>query len=105
MASPNEQAIDDLTALLPALLDSLDALAFFSRRFDPATFGKTLGRIGAPDAALRGARENLRDWPQHFADLRDRMESASYATLAAFDVLRATPNEPEGVRVDIRDID
>ena len=102
MTDPNEQAIDDLTALLPALLDSLDALAFFSRRLDPSTFGETLARIGAPDAALREARENLRDWPQRFADLRDRMESASNATLAAYDVLRATPNEPEGLRGVLR---
>ncbi len=102
MTDPNEQAIDDLTALLPALLDSLDALAFFSRRLDPATFGETLARIGAPDAALRAAQKNLRDWPQQFADLRKRMESASDATLAAYDVLRATPNEPEGIRGVLR---
>lgn len=102
MADPNEQAIDDLTALLPALLDSLDALAFFSRRLDPATFGETLARIGAPEATLRAALENLRDWPQHLARLRNRMESVSGATLAAYDGLRATPNEPEGFRGVLR---
>jgi len=102
MTDPNEQAIDDLTALLPPLLDSLDALAFFSRRLDPVTFGETLARIGAPDAALRAARDNLRAWPQKFADLRKRMEVASDATLAAYDVLRATRNEPEGIRGVLR---
>lgn len=102
MASPNEQAIDDLTALLPALLDSLDALAFFSRRLDPGTFGETLARIGAPDAALREARENLRDWPLQLTGLRDRVERASDAALAAYEALRAIPNEPEGVRGVLR---
>ena len=102
MTDPNEQAIDDLTALLPPLLDSLDALAFFSRRLDPATFGDTLARIGAPDTALRAARDNLREWPGQFAELRKRMEGASDATLAAYDGLRATPNEPEGIRGVLR---
>lgn len=102
MTDPNEQAIDDLTALLPPLLDSLDALAFFARRLDPTTFGETLARIGAPDAALREAHKGLRNWPQQFADLRDRMERASNATLAAYDSLRALPNEPESVRGVLR---
>ena len=102
MTDPNEQAIDDLTALLPPLLDSLDALAFFSRRLDPATFGETLVRIGGPDAALRAARDNLREWPGQFAELRKRLEGASDATLAAYDGLRATSNEPEGIRGVLR---
>lgn len=102
MNDPNEQTIDDLTALLPPLLEALDALAFFSRRLDPANFGETLARLGAPDAALRAARDNLRDWPRQFDDLRNRLESASDATLGAYDLLRATPNEPEGIRGVLR---
>lgn len=102
MADVNERAIEDLTALLPPLLNSLDALAFFARRLDPVTFGKTLAGLGAPDEALRAARESLREWPPQFADLRERMEIASDATLAAYDVLRATPDEPEGIRGVLR---
>jgi phospholipase/carboxylesterase len=98
----SDEAIDDLTALLPPLLESLDALGFFSRHFDPARFDTTLATIGAPDEALRIVREKLHVWPEHLAGLRTRMETASDATLEAFAGLRAAPDEPEGLRAVMR---
>lgn len=102
MTDLNEHAIDDLTALLPHLLDSLDALAYFGRHVDPTTFGATLARIGAPDEELRSARQALRDWPEHLGGLRTRIEAASDATLGAYDILRTTEDEPESIRSVLR---
>ncbi|MDE2364355.1 MAG: phospholipase, partial [Hyphomicrobiales bacterium] len=98
----SENAIDDLTALLPALLESLDALAFFSRHFDPTRFDETLASIGAPDAALRDARAALRPWPAHLASLRSRVETASDAALDALAGLRCAPDEADGLRAVMR---
>jgi phospholipase/carboxylesterase len=98
----NEHAIDDLTALLPPLLESLDALAFLARHLEPQRFGEVLDSVGTPDATLRQVRENLHDWPAHLAGLRARMESASDATLAAFGGFRAAPDAPDGLRAAFR---
>ena len=98
----SDEAIDDLTALLPPLLESLDALASFSRHFDPARFDHTFAAIGSPDVALRAARDHLPVWPDHLAELRGRVETASDATLEAFARLRAAPDEAEGVLAVMR---
>ena len=87
----SDEAIDDLTAVLPALLDSLDALAHFARHFDPSRFDETLAVVSATDERLRAARGALRVWPEHLAGLRSRIVTASDAALEAFAGLRAAP--------------
>ncbi len=98
----SEEAIDDLTALLPPLLQSLDALAHIARHIDPLNLAELLTAVDAPDAPLRAARNSLRDWPANMAGLRTRVEAASDAALEAFDLLRAAPRGPESLRDVLR---
>ena len=58
-----DEELDDLRALIGPLLQSLEALAFIARHFNPADFAEVMAVAGAPDAALRAARPRLDAWP------------------------------------------
>jgi phospholipase/carboxylesterase len=85
----SETVVDDIVALLPPLLQSLEALQFVARYLHPPVFGAVMEKIGAPDRALQAACAGLRPWPESFADLRSPLDAASNAALAAFAGLRA----------------
>ena len=88
-----DRELDDLTALLPPLLNALEALAFVSRYFYPPAFADLMSAIGAPEDGLRAARGELGDWPQALQDIRTAVDTASELTLGAFDELRAVQRE------------
>ena len=93
---------EDVMALLPPLLGSLDALGLFARHFHPPRFGTVMEAIGSPDQALRTARERLDAWPEALAPQRAGLDAASNAVIAAFDALRAAPQQPDGLRAVFR---
>jgi phospholipase/carboxylesterase len=88
----SEAVVDDVVAVLPPLLQSLEALAFISRHLNPPEFGSVMEAVGMPDQALQGVRTRLAGWPEQFAGLRSSLEAASDAVLAAFTGLRAVQN-------------
>jgi phospholipase/carboxylesterase len=88
----SEAVVDDIVAVLPPLLQSLEALGFIARHLNPPDFGRIMEAAGSPDQALHAARARLADWPEEFAHLRAPLETASDAALAAFDGLRAVQN-------------
>jgi phospholipase/carboxylesterase len=83
-----EAVVDDIVAVLPPLLNALEALGFFARHLHPPAFASVLNAIGAPDEALQAAFASIREWPDQFAGLRDRLDRACNETLAAFAALR-----------------
>jgi phospholipase/carboxylesterase len=85
----SEAVVDDIVAVLPPLLQSLEALAFIARHLNPPDFDSIMEAAGTPDQALREVRPRLGDWPEQFLHLRAPLETASDAALAAFDGLRA----------------
>jgi phospholipase/carboxylesterase len=85
----SEAVVDDIVAVLPPLLQALEALAFIARHLNPPDFDSVMEAAGQPDQALQAVRPRLADWPEHFAHLRAPLESASDAALAAFSGLRA----------------
>jgi phospholipase/carboxylesterase len=85
----SEAVVDDFVAVLPPLLQSLEALAFIARHLDPPQFGSVMEAAGAPDQDLRAAHARLSQWPAEFSDSRASLETAIAAALAAFDGLRA----------------
>ncbi|NVN86005.1 MAG: phospholipase [Rhodopseudomonas sp.] len=85
----SDAVVDDIVALLPPLLQSLEALGFVARYLDPSEFGVVMQRIDTPDQALRDVLPRLANWPESFAYLRGPLQSASEAALAAFAGLRA----------------
>jgi phospholipase/carboxylesterase len=84
----SEAVVDDIVAVLPPLLQSLEALGFVARHLNPPDFGRLMQAAGQPDQALRAVRPRLAAWPAHFADVKACLEAASDAALAAFDGLR-----------------
>src|SRR5580658_9591260 len=85
----SDAVVDDLVAILPPLLQSLEALGFIARHLNPPAFASVMEAAGTPDQALRAVRARLTDWPEPFAYLRAPLETAGDAALAAFDGLRA----------------
>ena len=88
----SEAVVDDIVAVLPPLLQSLEALGFVARYLNPPDFGRVMEEAGEPDEALRAERPRLSAWPAEFSEIRTALEAASDAALAAFDGLREVQN-------------
>jgi len=84
----SEAVVDDIVAVLPPLLQSLEALGFVARHLNPPDFDSVMEAAGSPDQALQAIRLRLADWPEQFATVRNPLEAASDAALAAFAGLR-----------------
>ena len=84
----SEAVVDDIVAVLPPLLQSLEALGFVARYLNPPDFDRVMESVGQPDEALRAVRPRLEQWPEEFAGIKTPLESASDAALMAFEALR-----------------
>src|SRR5260370_2999967 len=80
----SEAVVDDIVAVLPPLLQSLEALGFVARHLNPPDFDSVMEAAGTPDQVLQAVRSRLADWPEQFASVRNSLEPASDAALAAF---------------------
>src|ERR1700751_3343429 len=85
----SEAVVDDIVAVLPPLLQSLEALGFIARRLNPPDFGRVMHAAGTPDQVLRAELSRLAGWPEEFDHLRIPLQTSSDAALAAFEGLRA----------------
>jgi phospholipase/carboxylesterase len=85
----SEAVVDDVMAVLPPLLQSLETLGFISRHFHPPSFDRVMEAAGQPDEDLSAARPRLAGWPGQFSDLQSALETACDAALAAYSGLRA----------------
>lgn len=72
----SEAVIDDIVALLPPLLQSLESLGFVARYLHPPEFGDLLKLAGTPDEALQTELPRLANWPETFAHLRGPLQTA-----------------------------
>src|SRR3954451_9125240 len=88
----SDVASERLATLLPPLLRSLEMLGFIARHFHPPYFGAVMDAAGTPDDDLRAARQQFDGWPDELAGVRERLEAAVNAALAAFDGLRSAPD-------------
>lgn len=89
----NDKVRDDIVALLPPLLQSVEALSFVARYMHPPSFGTVMEMAGEPDRPLRAARDALAGWPEPMQALGERLRSASDAVIAGFDGLRSAPEQ------------
>jgi phospholipase/carboxylesterase len=85
----SEAVVDDIVAVLPPLLQSLETLGFVARHLNPPDFGRVMEAAGTPDEALQQVRSRLENWPEQFEQLGASLRAASDAALAAFAGLRA----------------
>lgn len=84
----SEAVVDDIVAVLPPLLQSLEALGFIARHLDPPDFDRVMDAAGQPDEALKAVRRRLSNWPAPLANVLAPLETASDAALMAFEGLR-----------------
>jgi phospholipase/carboxylesterase len=98
----NDSVTEHLATLLPPLLRSLETLGFIARHFHPPDFGAVMDAAGTPDQELRAARQQLDGWPDELAGVRERLQTAVNATLAAFEGLRSAPDQADGIRAVFR---
>ena len=88
----SEAVVDDIVAVLPPLLQSLEALGLVARHLNPPDFGRVMHAVGTPDQSLQAVQARLADWPAEFADVQSALRAASDAALKAFEGLRAVQN-------------
>ncbi len=98
----SDAAVDDIVALLPPLLQSIDALAFVARYLNPPDYEAVLEAAGHPDEALRAVLGRLGDWPDKLRHVRLPLQAASESALAGFDGLRSVSEQPDGLRAAFR---
>jgi phospholipase/carboxylesterase len=84
----SEAVVDDIVAVLPPLLQSLEALGFIARHLDPPQFGAVMAAAGEPDQDLQAVRPRLAGWPESFGPVQAALETASDEALQAFAGLR-----------------
>ncbi|MBV9560507.1 MAG: phospholipase [Bradyrhizobium sp.] len=96
----SDAVVDDIVAVLPPLLQSLEALSFVARHLHPPEFERVMEAVGTPGQALRAVRPRLGEWPAEFAAVRAALEGSSDAALAAFAGLDAV----RGGRGDIWEV-
>jgi phospholipase/carboxylesterase len=97
-----ERELDDLVAFLPPLLRALERLGFVSRYLNPSDFKSVLAACGRPEAELRAQRPRLDSWPAELGHIGASLVAASEAALAAFEGLRAAPEDPESLTAIFR---
>ncbi len=78
--------IDAMTALLPPLLAAIDALAYTARRLHPPEIDALINHVAGTEQGIVDARPTFEGapWPEHLADVRDRILKAADETVAAF---------------------
>ncbi|WP_407166898.1 phospholipase [Bradyrhizobium sp. ORS 111] len=88
----SEAVVDNIVAVLPPLLQTLESLSFVARNLNPPEFGRVMEIAGEPDEALQAVRPRLADWPEKFAHIKTALDAAIDAALAGYAGLRAVQN-------------
>jgi len=92
-----DETLDALVAVVPPLVQSLEALGHVSRGVGAVPFDELMTAVGAPDAVLSAALPSLESWPEQLAGLRAPLEGAAAIALTAFADLRAVPEAEDGM--------
>jgi phospholipase/carboxylesterase len=93
-----DEQFNDLVALVPPLLRTLETLAFIGRHFHPPDFQTVMTSCGAPDEALRAERPRLDGWPEAAAEVRAAVATACDEALAAYEGLRGASEVRDAFR-------
>lgn len=89
---------DDLTEILPPLLQSLETLGFVARHFNPPDFAEVMEAVGRPEEPLLGVHAKLLAWPDRLIHVAKALDDACAETLSAFGKLRGALEEPGDLR-------
>ena len=93
-----DPGVQNIEQRLPPLLTALETLGLIGRYLNPPELAALLATIGAPDDKLRDAKTAAAPWPANLSALGAQLDLASDETLAAFDGLRASAEDPGAIR-------
>ena len=97
-----DETLQALVAVVPPLLQSLEALGYVSRYLAAIQYDDLLAAIGEPEIPLREALPRLKVVPERLSGLREALESAGLLAGAAFDGLRAAPEADDSMTAVFR---
>lgn len=92
----SDRATQDIVALLPPLLRTLDRLAFAARYLHPGELQAVLETCGGVDVELAAERPRLEAWPDDLTHVRGPLATAADEALAGFAALREAGGEDLG---------
>jgi phospholipase/carboxylesterase len=95
----NDVVLDAIMALVPPLLDAMEALTFIGRHLHPPHLHELIDSVGNADEGMRAGLVafNAAPWPDDLARFRAHVEAAADAVSKAFDGLRAALDDPNGI--------
>lgn len=93
----NQPELEDLGAIIPHLLKSLEVLEFISRHLNPQDFPALMDACGSPDADLGQHLSRLDLWPADLVGPKTALATASDHIVQAFQELRAAPDQADGL--------
>lgn len=93
--TPSDNLIDAVDALLPALLQGMDAVSFIARHMHPPLLASLVEQMEPVAAKLRASRAafDAAQWPEHLCAFRDHVREAADETEATFEGLRAAAED------------
>lgn len=99
MSEPDDPLLEATTALIPALLTGLEALAYVGRHLHPPNLPQLAGAMAEFDAHIQEGKVafDAAPWPERLGFFRDQVTSSAAAALRAFAGLEAAAAEPNGM--------
>jgi phospholipase/carboxylesterase len=97
-----DETLGALVAVVPPLMQSLEALGQVSRYFAAVPFEEIMAAIGSPAVALIEALPRLEAWPERLSGLRAALDTAGQVAVTAFEGLRAAPEAEDGMTAVFR---
>ncbi len=95
-ATSQDRLIDAVDALLPALLQAMEAVAFIGRHLHPPLIGNLVEQMEPVAARLAEARVafDAAEWPEHLTAFAAHVRGAADETEKTFAGLRAAEDDP-----------
>lgn len=99
MSETEDPLLEATTALVPALLTGLEALAYASRHLHPPQLPGLVESLAGFDDAIEAGKTafDATQWPEHLHFFRDQLDLAADAALRAFRGLKASADDPNGI--------
>lgn len=104
MPDETDALTDAITALVPPLLHALEGIAFISRHLHPPQLETVIAHVGPLDTRMQdgiNAFETM-TWPEDLTAFKDRILSAVTSTTHAYEELRASLEDPNGIMATYR---
>lgn len=95
----NDSLLDAVTALLPPVMNALEAFTQVGRHLHPGTAASMAEAVEALGEPIRAGRAQFEaeDWPEHLQEFRDVILEASTDALGAVEAFVAGARHPNGM--------